>query len=90
MSDKIQNETAAAEGESGPPQSARRLDNISLLEDLPADAMRGLEPKCRWLDFGAHQTVLDRDDNTQARWTKKHGGLFHCQRHGACHELSWR
>ena len=64
MSDKIQHEKAVAEGDAGPPQSARRLDNISLLEDLPAEAMRGLEPKCRWLEFGAHQTVLDRDDNT--------------------------
>ncbi len=64
MSDETQSEADAAEEVSSPPASARRLDKIGLLEDLPASALREIEPKCRWLEFGAHGTVLDRDDNT--------------------------
>ena len=64
MSDETHSEAAAAEEVSSQPASARRLDKIGLLEDLPASALREIEPKCRWLKFGAHETVLDRDDNT--------------------------
>ncbi len=65
MSDEIQRDVADTAEVSSPPASARRLDNISLLEGLPASALREIEPKCRWLAFGAHETVFDRDDNTQ-------------------------
>lgn len=64
MSEENLGETADVEEVSNPPASARRLDNIRLLEDLPASALREIEPKCRWLEFGAHDTVLDHDDNS--------------------------
>ena len=64
MSDDTQSETTAAEEVSNQPASARRLDKIGLLEDLPASALREIEPKCRWLECGVHETVVDRDDNT--------------------------
>ena len=64
VSDETQHNVANTEEVSAPPASARKLDNINLLEDLPVSALLEIEPKCRWIEFGAHETVLDRDDNT--------------------------
>ena len=61
MSDETQRDVADAAEVSSPLESARKLDNISLLEGLPASALREIEPKCRWLAFGAHETVFDQE-----------------------------
>jgi CRP/FNR family cyclic AMP-dependent transcriptional regulator len=43
----------------------RRLDTIKLLEGIPPEALRELENRCHWLDFGPDQVVLDRSDNNR-------------------------
>lgn len=40
------------------------LENIELLEGIPADGLRELESKCKWLDFGPDHIILERDDGT--------------------------
>lgn len=42
----------------------RRLDNIKLLADLPAAALRRLEKKCTWHEFHPDEVVLQRADKT--------------------------
>ncbi len=64
MSDEIPGEIAEVEEVAAPAANSRRLDNIRLLEDLPASALREIEPKCRWLEFGAHDTVLNHNDKS--------------------------
>ena len=47
MSDETQRDAADVAEVSGPPASVRKLDNISLLEGLPASALRDIEPNAR-------------------------------------------
>ena len=41
------------------------LGGIELLSGLDGEALRGLETRCRWHEFAADQTVLDRGDEAK-------------------------
>ena len=38
----------------------RRLDDIHLLDDLPADTLRKLESRCRWREYQPNEKIIDR------------------------------
>lgn len=44
--------------------SDRTLRGIKLLADMPVEAIREIETKCRWLDLGSDEPVLERDDGS--------------------------
>lgn len=42
--------------------SGRRLDHIKLFDGVPKAMLRDIEARCRWMEFGPGDVVLERDD----------------------------
>jgi CRP/FNR family transcriptional regulator, cyclic AMP receptor protein len=46
-------------------ETARSLASIFLFKDLPADALKRIEARCRWRDFKPQEQMIDFQDDTQ-------------------------
>ena len=55
-----------SEGQVGTPtvSSEHTLRGVKLLADMPVEAIRNIEAKCRWLELGPDEPILERDDGS--------------------------
>lgn len=45
--------------------SAKSLSNITILRELPDEAVRRLEERCRWRSYDAHEQIIDFQDDSK-------------------------